>query len=296
MKHVRHGLIGIGFLALFAPDAAAQTQMASVRELYASASYEEALSVLTSVSAPGGPTLIEAEQYRALCLLAVGRQAEARDAVRRIVEQDPLYVPAGDDVSPRIAALFEEVRGELLPTIARKQFAEAKALFGQQEHQRASEMLDRVVRMTTDPIVKDAAGLEDLRLVADGLLTLATAKIAPVPVAGPAGPEVPATPRPATPVVYSSNNKEVSVPEAVSQQLPEWRPPASLRSGFVLSGLLRLIISESGSVEAVSVLRSAHPSYDAALVKAAHDWKFRPALKDGQPVKYAKVIQVQLRE
>lgn len=294
MNSVRCTLIGIALLALAARDTAAQTQMASVRELYASASYEEALNILTAVSAPDAATIIEAEQYRALCLLAVGRQAEARDAVRRIVERDPLYVPAGEDASPRIAAVFAEVRGELLPTIARRQFAEAKTLFAQQEHQRASDMLDRVVRMTADPVVKPSAGLDDLRLVADGLLTLATSKIPPAPAAGPAPAEAPAPPT--TPIVYSANNREVTVPEAVLQQLPQWQPPANLRNGFVLSGLLRLIINESGSVETATVLRGAHPSYDAALLRAAREWKFRPALKDGQPVKYAKVIQIQLRD
>jgi TonB family protein len=281
-------------LTLIAPPALAQTQMASVRELYASASYEEALNVLASVNGSDSATSIEAEQYRALCLLAIGRQGEARAAVRRIVEQDPLYAPAEADVSPRIAALFTEARKDLLPAVARQQFADAKALYERQDHQLAATVLDRVVRITSDPAVKDAAGIEDLRLVADGLLTLTRAKVAATPPPAPALP--PAPPTPAAPIIYSGDDSAVTVPVAISQEMPVWRSTGPLRNGALLTGLMRLIINESGTVEQVTMLRAVHPMYDGALLKAAQAWTFKPATKDGQPVKYAKVIKVELKE
>jgi TonB family protein len=272
----------------------AQTQMASVRELYASASYEEALNVLASVNGSDPAISIEAEQYRALCLLAIGRQGEARASVRRIVEQDPLYMPAEADISPRVAALFTEARKELLPAVARQQFADAKALYERQDHQMAATVLDRVVRITSDPAVKDAAGIEDLRLVADGLLTLARTKVAATPPPAPAIPPAPALP--AAPIIYSGDDPTVTVPVALTQEMPVWRSTGPLRNGAVLSGLMRLVISETGTVEKVTMLRAIHPMYDAALLKAAEAWTFKPATKDGQPVKYAKVIKVELNE
>jgi tetratricopeptide (TPR) repeat protein len=282
-------------LTLLASPALAQTQMASVRELYASASYEEALNVLANVNGGDPATSIEAEQYRALCLLAIGRQGEARASVRRIVEQDPLYVPAEAEVSPRIAALFTEARKDLLPAVAKREFADAKALYERQEHQLAVTVLDRVVRIAADPAVKDAAGIDDLRLVADGLLTLARAKLAAAtPPPAPALPPAPAAP--AAPIVYSGDDPTVSVPVAISQEMPVWRATGPLRNGTVLTGLMRLVISEAGAVEKVTMLRAVHPMYDGPLLKAAYAWTFRPAMKDGQPVKYAKVIQVQLKE
>jgi TonB family protein len=281
-------------LTLLASPAIAQTQMASVRELYASASYEEALTLLASVNGGDSAASIEAEQYRALCLLAIGRLGEARASVIRIVERDPLYAPAETDVSPRIAALFTEARRDLLPAVAKRQFADAKALYEKQDHQLAATVLDRVVRIASDPAVKDAAGMEDLRLVADGLLTIARAKIAATPPPAPAPP--PAAVAPAAPVVYSGDDPAVTVPVAISQEMPVWRATGPLRNGAVLSGLMRLVISESGTVENVTLLRAVHPMYDGALLKAAHTWTFKPAMKDGQPVKYAKVIQVQLKE
>ncbi|MGH9312502.1 MAG: energy transducer TonB [Vicinamibacterales bacterium] len=286
---------GIALTFLIASPAVGQTQMASVRELYASASYEDALSVLASVNGTDTAIAIEAEQYRALCLLAIGRQSEARASVRRIVERDPLYVPVEAEVTPRIATLFAETRRELLPGVARKEFAAAKALFERQEHQQAIEQLDRVARITSDPAVKDVDGLDDLHLVADGLLTLARAKAAAAAAARTVSLPAPVPTLPPAPIVYGGDDPRVTVPVAMVQDLPPWRSPGNLRRGTVLSGLVRLIIDETGKVESVTLLRAIHTSYDAALLRAAQNWTFTPALKDGQPVKYAKVIEVQLQ-
>jgi TonB family protein len=288
-----------GLVMSLAVPAAGQTQMASVRELYASASYEEALTVLASVNGSDTATSIEAEQYRALCLLAIGRQGEAKASVRRIVERDPLYVPAAADVSPRIATIFFETRRDVLPAVARTEFVEAKALFEREEYQQAASQLDRVVKIMSDAVMKGISGLDDLRLVADGLLTLARAKAAAAAAPVNAAPLVPMpapAPVPAAPKIYSSDDPSVTVPLAVSQEMPVWRAAGTLRNGTVLTGLMRVIINETGSVESASVLRAMHPMYDSALVRAAENWKFKPAMKDGQPVKYAKIIQIQLQD
>jgi TonB family protein len=285
-------------IVLAASPAPGQTQMASVRELYASASYEDALNALASVNGSDAATAIEAEQYRALCLLAIGRQGEARASVRRIVEKDPLYAPAEAEVTPRIATIFAETRRELLPAAARKEFAEAKALYEGNEHAEAVERLERVVRITSDPAVRTVAGLEDLNLVADGLLTLARAKAASEAAARVAPPPAPA-PAPApppAPIIYGGDDPGVTVPVAVTQEMPPWRPPTNIRNGVVLSGLVRVIIDESGKVENAMMLRAIHPSYDTTLLRTARSWTFKPAMKEGQPVKYAKVIEVQLQE
>ncbi len=300
MMGVRELIGGIVLTVLTASPSPGQTQMASVRELYASASYEDALNALASVNGGDSATVIEAEQYRALCLLAIGRQGEARASVRRIVEQDPLYSPVEAEVTPRIAALFAEARRELLPAAARREFADAKALYERREHDQAAEQLERVVRITSDPVVNAVAGMEDLHLVADGLLTLARAKAASdAAAARVASPPAPAPALPATPpapIIYGGDDASVSVPVALTQEMPPWRPPTNLRNGVVLTGLVRVIIDESGKVESATMLRAIHPSYDAALLRAARNWTFKPALKDGQPVKYVKVIGLQLQD
>jgi len=297
MMGARELISGIVLIVLVASPSLGQTQMASVRELYASASYEDALTALASVNGGDPATVIEAEQYRALCLLAIGRQGEARASVRRIVEQDPLYSPVEAELTPRIAALFAEARRELLPAAARREFADAKASYERREHAQAVERLERVVRITSDPIVDAVAGMEDLHLVADGLLTLARAKVASdAAAARAASPPAPAPATPPAPIVYGGDDPSVSVPVALTQEMPPWRRPTNLRNGVVLTGLVRVIIDESGQVENATMLRAIHPSYDAALLRAARAWTFKPALKDGQPVQYAKVIEVQLQD
>jgi TonB family protein len=298
MRGVRELMSGLVLVVLVASPAPGQTQIASVRELYAAASYEDALSALATVNGSDPATAIEAEQYRALCLLAIGRQGEARASVRRIVEQDPLYSPAEAEVTPRIATIFAETRREVLPAAARREFAEAKALYEQKEHAEAVARLERVVRITSDPAVNAVAGLEDLHLVADGLLTLARAKAASdaARVAPPPAP-VPALPAPPpAPIIYGGDDTTVTAPVVVSQEMPPWRPPTNIRNGVTLTGRVRVIIDEAGKVERATMLRPLHPSYDTALLRAARAWSFKPALKDGQPVKYAKVIEVQLQE
>ena len=101
--------------------------------------------------------------------------------------------------------------------------------------------------------------------------------------------------RPA-PIIYGGDDASVTVPVALTQEMPPWRPPTNIRNGVTLSGLVRVIIDETGKVESATMLRAIHPSYDTALLRAARTWTFKPALKDGQPVKYAKVIEVQLQE
>src|SRR5687768_14198118 len=111
---VTSGLVVVLALVVAAPAAgAAAPDLAEVRELYASASYEEALAAIDTLEAPNQ---IEAvEQLRALCLLGLGRTKEAERSLERIVVAKPLYsIP--DDASPRLVSLFKEVRKRSLPT------------------------------------------------------------------------------------------------------------------------------------------------------------------------------------
>src|SRR5579863_2105895 len=71
--------------------ASAQDPLAAAKDLYASAAYEEALSTLTSVTEQSAPDIIhQADQYRAFCLLALGRNAEAESAAESAIRHDPL--------------------------------------------------------------------------------------------------------------------------------------------------------------------------------------------------------------
>ena len=54
------------------------------------------------------------------------------------------------------------------------------------------------------------------------------------------------------------------------------------------------MIDENGSVESAAMNVTIHPSYDPVLLKAARAWKFRPATKDGKPVKYRRYLEIRL--
>src|SRR5205807_2368275 len=83
----------------------------AARGLYASAAYDEALALLNRMHASERPAA-EArviEQYRAFCLLALGRAADAERAIEAVVTAEPSYHPSDNDVSPRIRNAFADV-------------------------------------------------------------------------------------------------------------------------------------------------------------------------------------------
>src|SRR5437868_9641252 len=117
--------------------------LGAARDLYASARYDEALAVLNDLrptEAPGvGSDLKSIEQYRSLCLLALGRGTEAETAIAAVITVDPTYLPGDAEASPRVRTAFSDVRKRLLPDIASKQYAEAKATFDRKEYGAAAQ-------------------------------------------------------------------------------------------------------------------------------------------------------------
>src|SRR2546425_7309950 len=99
---------------LAASAVAGQDPLTRAKDLYASAAYDEALAVLDQLKLDPSPAnAVEAGQYRAFCLLALGRSDEGRKAIAGIVESDPLFQPADTQMSPRLVAVFRDVRRQL---------------------------------------------------------------------------------------------------------------------------------------------------------------------------------------
>src|SRR3954470_16671525 len=116
--------------------------LGAARDLYASARYDEALAVLNDLrpndaAASSMTDRRSIEQYRSLCLLALGRGSEAESAIAAVVTADPAYQPNETDASPRVRAAFSDVRKRLLPDIVTARYAMAKAAFDRKEHQAA---------------------------------------------------------------------------------------------------------------------------------------------------------------
>ena len=71
--------------------------LGAARDLYASARYDEALAMLNDLRPADAATRMSdmksIEQYRSLCLLALGRGSEAEKAIAAVVTADPAYQP-----------------------------------------------------------------------------------------------------------------------------------------------------------------------------------------------------------
>lgn len=292
--------LALVMLAAAAPVAAQQNPLATARELYATARYDEALAVLNDMRPPdGGASDVKSiEQYRSLCLLALGRGTEAEAAIAAVVTADPAYLPSDAEASPRVRAAFSEVRQRLLPDIARIRYAAAKAAYDRKEYAAAEGQFRSLVALLDDP---DMGGrLSDLRVLADGFVDLSAAAAAPPPAPEPPKPTAPApaapAPVPAAPPapspqqVYGPEDPGVVPPVPIKQELP--RVPAQVVAQARDRGLLEVVIDEKGRVTGLSLRLSVHPVYDTMVLSTAREWKYEPATVNGHPVKYRKMIQI----
>ena len=77
------------------PSAGSEDGLEAARRLYAAAAYEEALKTLEGLkpAASDAKATVAVEQQRLLCLVALGRPADAEGAMTAIVQADPLYLP-----------------------------------------------------------------------------------------------------------------------------------------------------------------------------------------------------------
>ena len=75
----------------------AEDSLNAARDLYAAAAYEDALAALDRLRA-GGVAKVDdnraVDQYRAFCLLALGKSNEAAQAIEAVVSADPSYYPS----------------------------------------------------------------------------------------------------------------------------------------------------------------------------------------------------------
>jgi len=269
--------------------------LGAARDLYASARYDEALAVLNDLRpAENSGSLSDRrsiEQYRSFCLLALGRGSEAESAIAAVVTADPSYLPTETDASPRVRAAFSDVRKRLLPEIVTTKYAAAKQTFDRKDYALAEQLFREVIGLLNDP---DMGGrLSDLRVLSSGFLDLSVAAAAPPPepvkkeTAAPAPPPVPqADPN----RIYTIDDHDVTAPIPVRQDVPRIPPALSLQARE--RGVLEIVIDERGRVITMNIRVSVHPMYDTLLMTSARDWRYQPGTLAGKPVKYRKLIQI----
>jgi TonB family protein len=278
---------------------AQERDLATARDLYASASYDDALAVLNRLRASDHPAsqARTIEQYRAFCLLALGRAADAQQAIEAVIAAEPSYQPSESEVSPRIRSAFADVRRRMLPLIIQQKYTEAKAAFDRKAFAAAAAGFSQVLVALTDPAVAADANrppLSDLRMLAVGFEELSAKAAAPPPPPPPPPPPVVATPPPPTPDVfrvYSAEDRDVIPPTIINQALPAFQ-------GTVIAprkGVLEVLISETGEIESAVMTQSVTQAYDRLAVNATRAWRFKPATVNGVPVKFRKAVQIAVK-
>jgi hypothetical protein len=306
-----------------------QDLLSAARDQYASAAYEDALSTLSRMDAAAAPDVArQAEEYRAFCLYALGRTGEAESVAESLIRREPLVRLEAADASPRLESMFTEVRRRLLPSLIRDRYRVARAAVDQRSFAAAEPPLAEAHRMIAEAErigVKDD-GLADLGVLVDGFLqlirsnadrmaappTVAAAVAPPPPASAPAGPAasrpsrveglesaaalaaaVPAAAAAVLPRVYSAIDEGVSPPVALEQRMPSMTVEMQQVAKTIKNrGMMDLVIDESGRVVDATLRQSMNPTIDALVLRSARTWKYRPATKDGTPVRYLKTLML----
>jgi hypothetical protein len=276
--------------------------LADVERLYASAAFEDALAALGRVSEQVDPN--EVDEYRALCFLGLNRTQDAEEAVERLVMRHRSTRYDLDNRPPKFVSLYRAVKKRTLPAAAMALYSSATASFEGGQFLSAAAQFKELLDLLSDP--EEAGRLSDMRVLAAGFSKLSEQRMAEANP--PAPPPQPVTTLPAlylapnstrvTPqgsrVVYDADDLDVIPPMIIDQRMPAWIPPNPAFAYRMFRGILEVIVDEAGAVESRTMSEPAFPSYDRELLNAAQSWKYTPAVKDGRPVKYRKVITVTL--
>jgi TonB family protein len=297
--------------------AAAQDSVPAARELYVSAGYEESLSMLDRLRAaeaakPGEPRpeMRTIEQYRAFCLFALGRTADAEQAIERAVTLDPTWELEDGEAPPRLATFVSGVRTRALGDVLRARLEAAKKLQTEKKYEAASEAFTSILALIDHPSIARVASrdLTDLKTVASGFRDLAVSahdqeikaqerdkaaaekekELAKLAAAAAAAPTT--TGRPATP---TSSNEPVVPPIALNQHLPK-PTDLTLPVGQRAIIIVDVLIDEFGRVERTSVRQSVNRVYEQQLLAAMRSWRYTPATQAGKTVKYVKTFEIEL--
>lgn len=243
----------------------------SLRDLYAAAAYDDVLARVAATD-PAAIT-VDHELYAALCHLALGRPLEAEVALERLVRLAPGFELPERDVTPRIIAIFRDVRRRVLPALVREVYRAGRRYFDESRYSEAiAEWREALDLLTAPELAYPADAYADLRELTEGFTRLAEREraLAPSPAVR----------------VYTEADAGVSAPVERYRAMPAWVPSATPRAPETYHGQLEITVGLTGRVEQTRVLRTTLPAYDLALMTAARRWRFTPARREGDAVLY----------
>jgi tetratricopeptide (TPR) repeat protein len=287
MNKLRWPLVACGCLILVlsvSSSAAAQATEIDFKALYAAAEYDKALEVVASLDG------LEAQQYKALCLLALGRTADASTAIESLVNASPTFIPSSEDAPPRFVELVTKVRQKLLPTVARRVFTEGRERFNEKQNEEAVKRFSLVLTLLKDPAFTDLNAKQDLETLATGFMDLAKAATTPVKVVAAPAEAIPPPSAAPSPAAIAVPPKVVP-PIALVQTVPPMPTDIAARPGAKL--VLVVQIDAAGRVTAANVKESAHPRYDRIVALATRDWRYTPATLNGLAIASEQIVTIQ---
>ena len=301
----RRVVITIVVLLAFAPPlVAAEVSLDDAKKLYEAASFENALTVLGELDADAGASQ-DAFAYRALCLVALGRSSEAQAVVDALVAKAPMFIPTGDDISPRFVALLNDARRRLLPDITKRLFNDAREQFRAKNQMAAREQFEQVLRLTDVGSWGETSEADNLRTLASGFLELMNATVKPVdekpsaaaepPASGPAAPTLPPATSIGVPIPPSPRRVGLEPPVAIEQAMPKWRPTDAVTAQRRFTGAVRVRIGTDGRVTRADIEVATDPAYDKQLLEAVKSWRYRPGQRNGEAIEMEKLVTYSLR-
>ena len=90
-------------------------------------------------------------------------------------------------------------------------------------------------------------------------------------------------------IIYSAADGGV-IPAILLRPLLPAEPPPDVPPNQI--GTLELVVDEQGDVERVRLVSPSNRFHERMLVAHAKTWKFRPAIRDGRPVKFRTVVRL----
>lgn len=163
------GAVLVALVVGGAPAWALDDPLAEARSLYAVSAYERTLEALSRVDDP--VQLDDADRYRALCLLALNRDAEAERVIERMVLRDPLPDTTLRSRSPKFGEVYRAVRLRLIPKLAEGTYAAAKASLESSDYDAAIRQFEETLELVR--AAEDRPALSELELVASEFRQLA---------------------------------------------------------------------------------------------------------------------------
>lgn len=172
------------------------------------------------------------------------------------------------------AGVVRQPAASRVPGNAEEEFRRARALFDRKEYAAAATGFQRVITILSNGELSPSSST--LRSNATEMAALSRAALSSVPDTH----------------IYTALDKGVVQPVPWRPYFPEEAALGGARNPSVLE----ILIDTEGAVESVRLRNPQNRYRDKWWLPAAKTWRFHPALKDGQPVKFLKRIVINALE